>query len=530
MITSITEEELEFMETFYYTPALVESLFNNFDNLADFNEEEFGEIRLGQIPLLSFEYMIGIDPKLNDRQNFQLREGAGTLYCFGGRNFGKSLVVETLDLVASMVCLENEHVGFSSLDALHIRGILEKVIVGLRNHPFLKLYKANIKRSPNYNIFLRNGYLLDSINMNLQSPKPGAGFFQKHFKRLYLEEASFETEEVYKKRQDSVDEDGCVIRSSGMTNFTKYSPAGKVFYSLSKAPWVVNLPQYINPKFDDSKNEQAKKEHGGEGSLTFRVFVKGEVIEEGISVFDMTRVKRNYNENKRIKFFEIKKENFASFKDLLIVEPVKQASVSYMCADIGETAPTEIVIFFKVNETYKYTYNITLYGLTDKEQYKVFYWLIKKLGITYTGLDTTDGTGRAIFRSLAESFPKENLCWCGFNEKIRVGFEKDDDGNVVFENGLPKHREEHVNNWAVKRLKDLLYEEGKIEIPLDYKFDREFNSVIAVQSGNRVIYQCVTQSGDHLFSAWKVFAIAEWNNEFSNANPIRTKKFCKSGI
>jgi len=530
MLTSITEEELEFMETFHYTPALVESLFSNFDNLAEFDEEKFGDIRLGQLPLFSFEYIIAEDPKLNDRQNFQLREGAGTLYCFGGRNFGKSLCVETLDLMASMVCLENEHVGFSSLDSLHIRGILEKVIVGLRNHDFLKIYGANIKRSPNYNIYLKNGYLLDSINMNLQSPKPGAGFFQKHFKRLYLEEASFETEEVYKKRQDSVDEDGCVIRSSGMTNFTKYSPAGRVFYDLKKKPWVANLPQYVNPKFDASKNEQAKKEHGGEGSLTFRVFVKGEVIEEGISVFDMTRVKKNYIDTRKIKFFEIKRENYTNFKDVLMVEPIKQASVSYMCADIGETAPSEVIILFKVNNVYKYTYNITLYGLTDKEQFKIFYWLIKKLGITFTGLDTTDGMGRAIFRSLLEVVPKEHLVWCSFNEKIKVDFEKDDEGNVLFKNGAPIHKEEHVWAWSVKRLKDLLYEKGRIEIPLDYKFDREMNSVVAVQSGNRVVYQCITENGDHMFAAWRVFAIAEWFNEFTNINPMSSGKFCKSGV
>jgi hypothetical protein len=67
-----------------------------------------------------------------------------------------------------------------------------------------------------------------------------------------------------------------------------------------------------------------------------------------------------------------------------------------------------------------------LYNLTDKEQFKVFEWLATELSANYVGIDCTDGTGRAIFRSLQEVFPKENLVWVAFNEKLPVDFEKND--------------------------------------------------------------------------------------------------------
>jgi hypothetical protein len=70
---------------------------------------------------------------------------------------------------------------------------------------------------------------------------------------------------------------------------------------------------------------------------------------------------------------------------------------------------------------------------------------------------------------------------------------------------------------------------GKIELPLDYKFDMQFNSVISMQSGSRTVYACISAE-NHLFQAFQVFSIAQWYNEFKNIRPIPKKTFFKSGI
>ncbi len=528
MIEQITQEELEFVECLYNPIALTECVFSDLGKLTAFEEDLYSEIRLGQFVLMSYEYMIDDIPEFGDKANFKLREGAGTVYCFGGRKFGKTLLVEIVDVCISMLLNDGDEVGFCSYDQIHIRGVLEKIIQILENHPFFRMLGVKINRSPNFRFYAKNGYTLDSVNMNLSGETPGAQFFQKHFKRLYIEEASFETDEVYEKRLDSVSEVGCVFRIAGMTDFIKHSPAGRTYYDETKFPRLVNLPQYVSPMWDEAEQERAAREHGGEKSAGYRMFVKGEIVEEGISAFDMARIKKNYDRSKTIKSFEVSKEHFDLFEHIVVVERPKGAEVIYIAADIGESAPTEIIILSEVERKYKYLYNITLYNLTDKQQFKFFDWLARTMKANFIGLDCTEGTGRAIYRSLAEVYNKEHLIWVSFNEKIAIEFDKDENGNDIYKHGKPVYKEEYVEGWSIKRLRDILYEEGKISLPLDYKLDRQFNSIKVMRSGTRTVYPGPVD--DHLFAAFKVWAISQWFNEFVNVKPIQKKVFCKSGV
>lgn len=532
MLEKITQDELLLVECLSYPISASECVFSDLENLATEPLDQLAHIRTGQIPMLSFEHMLDEDPALTKQENFKLKEGAGNIDAFAGRLLGKTLIVEVIDILLSIPWIDYE-VGFTSVDAVHIRAILEdKLIPVLMTHPFYKMFLLTtagkgITRSPNYRISLRNGYTLLGINMNVQSKNPGKNFFGLHLKRLYVEEASLETEDVYNKRLDSKSEMGCVIRSGGMTNFTKYSPAGKRFYNAKNKPWVYNVPQYINPMWNDEQRDRAIERHGGESSVGYRIFVKGEIVEEGISVFDMERVRRNYLENKIIKSFEITKKSFHNLQHIIILDRPESVETVYVAGDIGETAPTEIMIFFKSANKYKYVYNITAYNLTHKQQFHLFSFIAKTVKADIVALDTTDGLGRAIYRDLLEVFPENNLVSCGFNESIPVGFEKTEKGDIVLKDGNPVYKEELVSEWTVTRLRTLLYEE-KISLPLDYKLDQQLNLVVAEQRASRIIYQ-VMSGEDHLFAAFRVFALAEWKKEFSNLNPIKYKKFAKVG-
>jgi len=528
MIGKLTPEELEFVESFYNPIAQTECLFSDFDNLTSMEGEQLSHVRLGQLPLLSYEYLIDDNPKLSEKENFRLKKAAGDIYALGGRLFGKTLCVEKLDILLNLINpTSGTKLGFSSYDAIHIRGILEDLIQALEHHPFLRLFKAIINRSPNYRIAMK-GVLLEGVNMNIAGKKPGAQFFQKHFTKLWIEEASFETRQVYAQRRDSVSEDGCIFRISGMTNFTKYSPCGQVFYDITKKTFIVNLPQYVNPKWDKNEDAKAVKDFNGRQSINYRIFIKGEVVEEGVSVFDMERIRKSYNEEKIIKTFEINKKNFNNFQDIIVVERPSNATNVFLFADIGESAPSEVGIIFEINKKYRYTYNITIYNLTDKEQFKIFEWLAKQIQANFIALDCTDGTGRAIFRSLEQVFSKDNLVWVHFAEKIPVDFETDDNGNKKFKDGKPIYKEEFVVDWSIKHLKDLFYGE-RMEMPMDYKFDSQMNSVISMQSGKRVIYECIAQE-NHTFQMFQVFSILHWYCEFIIVKPIVEKTFGKSGV
>ena len=92
--------------------------------------------------------------------------------------------------------------------------------------------------------------------------------------------------------------------------------------------------------------------------------------------------------------------------------------------------------------------------------------------------------------------------------KIPVDFDKDENGDVIMKKGKAQFKYEKMSEWSVQRLKSLLYE-TKMRIPLDYKFDSQFNQVISMPSGSSRIYRCIAEN-DHLFDAFRVFAICQW--------------------
>ncbi|KKM58986.1 hypothetical protein LCGC14_1548660 [marine sediment metagenome] len=528
MIQAITEQEIDFIEDFYDPIAYAECMFSDFDNLSTMNEK-FGHIRNGQVSMLSYEYTITDNPELTKKQNFHLKEGAGSIYNLGARKYGKTLITLLIDMLTSVPLLAGWETIFSSFDHVHVRKVLETFIAAIENHPFLRTFKPKVKRSPAYFILFKNGFLIQSVNQNVASKNPGGQFFGHHTKKHWMEEASKETDKVEEKRVDAISELGCIERFSGMTDFTKYSPAGKIFYNAKKRNWIANFPQYISPMWDEKTKKDSVKKYGGEDSIGYRIFIKGEIVEDGISVFDMERVRRNYDEDRDVKHIELTKERFKFFRDILLVERPKNAEVMYMAADIGESAPSEIILISKVNEIYKYLYNITLYNLTDKEQFQIFKYIAELIKVNFIGLDTTEGTGRAIFRSLEDHYTRDHLVWCAFNEKIPIDFERDDRDNIIYKDGKPVHREEFVAEWSMQHLKnDLLYME-KMYLPMDYKLDVQLNSVISMQSGNRTVYACKSDE-DHLLSAFRVFSIMHWYNEFNLIKPIIKKNFGKTGV
>ena len=766
MIEALTEEELLFCETLYDPVAFAETMFIDLDNLSAYDEEHFSHIRLGQLTLLSYEYLIDHDNNKTVKQNFRLLEGAGNCWVMAARNFGKTLTTR-VDVLESIVLHENFPMIVTSYDYLHIRGMMEPILNALDDHPIISSFKASYKRSPSYYIITRNNNIVESVNMNILSRDPGSHFFQKHAKKIWLEENcvdgstkvkmitdkgeikskhisyiinrnlwkrwkilsynikdkkieakkitkvfkkrvkdyvyykiivdsvigkakrtlkvsqkqkiwcnnkyllpeeikkgdnlylldspelerrqkeillgcllgdsslgkktrrlvfsqgknqlsylnykkeifsslfnsfrrtpvnkefnkvratkkvfindkeyekrnnkyilgkvkvvkiekvkvkswvmydlevednhnffgngllisnSFESEKVYKKRIDSKHELGWIERAVGMTNFTRHTPAGKIFYNEKLKPRVINYPQYVNPFWDEEEKKKAIEKYKGEQSIGYRIFVEGQVVEEGVSFFDMDRIRPFYNQKRSLKKIEIDKKTFRQYKQLLIVERPKGIDQIYIAADIGTTAPTEIAILSKKGKNYKYLYNVTVRRLTDKEQVEVFSYLIEKLSANLIGLDCTGDLGRVIYRQLTEKYGKEHIVWVDLREKIPVDFLRNDRNEVIYRGGQPEYVEEYVINWSVQRLQELLYDH-RINVPCDaYKFDEQINSVFEIQGTNRIIYQCTASDGDHLYQAFQIFAIMDWMNEFNLIKPIVAKKHCKTGV
>lgn len=512
MISTVSEEEIEFCECLFDPVALSECLFSDIDNLSMWEEDNYLHLRTYQLMFLSYEYSVAQNPKLSDSENFKLLEGAGTVYNFGGRLTGKSRVTLILDMMMSVIIHDGWEVIVSSYDHLHLQQLLEKVIEPLLHHPFFKIYNVKPKRNP-YLLRARNGHIIHGINMNVNSNNEGSNFFGYHVRKMYLEEASKETERVNEYRRESIHESGCIERLSGMANFVKMSPAGKIFYNQQNSTKIVNYPSFISPEWNERSHKRAIEKHSGETSPSFRVFVLGEPVVDAMYAIDMQRVEDNcVDKTKEIKNLEVSKETYFKFKTDLIVDRPNNAERMDLAIDVGENI-SEIIIISKVNDKYKYLYNISLYQLTRKEILEILKFLIYALDINIISVDCGDGLGRDLYRDLDEIFNKDReLVWYQGNKKVKVDLLKDDKGNLVLENDSPIYEEEFHSEFSVRHLIEILYS-GKIDLPQDYKLLEQLGSVVAKQLGARTIFECYSISEDHLFDCFKVWALSEWEHQ-----------------
>ena len=187
----ITEQNIAFLEEFNTPKAFTETMFSNFDNPAVYEPDKFGDIRLYQEPFISDESVIDFEATekyngLNKKQAFQLRKNVGDIYLFGARRFGKSLIVEKMDLLNSMVHIDNITAAFGSVDLIHINEILDSIKNAFQNHPILKLWERSIKGAPNYKFQLKNNHSLQSVNFNIGSKSPGKQWYGKLLIIYYL--------------------------------------------------------------------------------------------------------------------------------------------------------------------------------------------------------------------------------------------------------------------------------------------------------------------------------------------------------
>ncbi len=520
----ITEKEISFMESWYTPYCLAESLFTDFDNFGRFEKDKMGNIRLYQLPMLSDEALIDFSATakyhgLSKKEEFKLKKNVGEIFNFGARLYGKSLISLKLDIALSSLYEKGLKSAFWSIDEKRLRGILNDIKRAFEYHPVFRIWKSKIKFKPSIEGYSEKNYWsLKGINITLKGKSPGEQFYQLHVDKMWADEVSFETEEVFKKRRDSGGELGCIHRQAGMTNFVRNSPTGKTFYDPKNKENICNLPRYANPNWDSEDLEDALTEFGGKEAPNFKIYVGGEIIQDGVSEIDMDRVEDCYQPKKRIKRFELKKDQFKDFENLIVVERPKNAERIFICADIGESAGTDITIFSEVGNKYNYIYNIIAYNFTRKEQLKLFKWLIEKLEANIIGIDCGDAMGRNLSDDLEEAYSKDNVVRYAGATKLPVGFQKDKKNKIILKNGKPIEKLEWQSEWSISRLKVLLYE-TRINIPTDYKLNDQLQKIISTTSGTRKKYMCISESGDHLFSSFRVFAISQWLKKDFNSTP-----------
>ena len=408
--------------------------------------------------------------------------------------------------------------AFSSFDEDHVNNILDPYVKAMKKHPFFCLFKTNVKRRPTI-VTTKSGHTVKGINMNLSGREPGSSFESVHANKIIIDEQQYEIDTVFEKRSQSTSEKGCIERFAGITSFTNASPAGRIYNNLEKRNWLVNIPQTVSAFWNKKRKEETINMLGDSSSIAYKIHVSAEVVEDAEGIYDIERIRKCYfphNKTKPIKAFDISKETFLSFKDRIIVERPNWAKRCWIAADFGVTAPTEIIILFEQERAgesslFRYIYNITLNRLIPDEQTEIFKWLIKKLNADYISLDCTELGAQQILQDLGDIYSQDKLIKVQFNSKMIVGYEKDDKGAVILENGKMIPIDVYVIDWAVEKTKEIFYNQ-RIDCKYDMKLDKQFNAMVAKRMSSRIKYGSKIGE-DHLHSAFLVFNVARFLKE-----------------
>lgn len=523
MLKPLSLQEEQLISLFYYPKSFTETLFIEGAPDGWIAGEPNIHIRLYQIPFLQHDSVLVDDKRLSKQENFDRKKMAGELLLICGRLIGKTYIALGINIIAKATYNACVQITGGAYDLAHLKNYWDKVCNIFDSHSFFKKFKKSMKRgNPDYNIQLKNGTELVSINTNVKGKEPGKAYWGKHSHYNFHDEYQAEVESSQEPRIDAIAEIGCIDCLCGIPLCTKNSPLGKKLNDPKYChKHLVKLPQYVNKSFTEEKRIERIKQYGSEASVGYKTNVEAIMIEGAQGAFDMQRVRANYTDKKTIKLFEITPDTYDDYERILIIEPLKNASKTYISVDVGDTTNTEICITFKIGKKYFYTYRITTFRLSlTKQLPNLLKWIFDKVKGTYLSVDGTT-MGKAVWERMVQLIPPvekdgkmiNRVIWCSFSEKMLVGYEKDEENKVKLDDkGKPVEKYEYTMVFTVQKLKELFFDQLFVIPEDDYTFDDQFSNYLELISGNRISYDSASEC--HVVQAFEVLAKAIWDTEY----------------
>lgn len=550
MYAKLSEKELAFMEMWHSPVAMIECLIpENIKASHTWNEKpetKCIKLRPYQFAMVNYSYLYADNPKLSEKQNFTLKKLAGTIYNIAARNIGKSYLL-VIDAFCTILHGAGDESCIASCDDLKLKKIALPLVNLCKEHPFYSIFKKTgksegITTHPSVEVSTMHGHVCYGRNEKVDSPEPGLQFHGVHAKTWNYDEASYMSVAGSEKRIDSGASIGYIERLSGIPDLRIGSPLGEILRDKKNKRLICRLPQYVRDDWSKATQIDQAAKYKGESSIAYKLNVEAEITEGAFSKWDMERIRKNcLKTDIRIKFFEIDKDLFTGLEKLSEIERQSQindrlnkkiilvrvpSKKTIIASDIGTTgSPSEVAIYFgDTNNRWKYTYQISLFKLTVKEQAYVFKWLYEIIGGAFIALDNTNADGRAISDELLRmGIPKEHISDFVMTRNIEVDFVRNAKGEVIKDKlGKPMMREEYTKTWAVQKLEEIFYN-SRIELPYDEKLISQLSNYWEkVSPGGRPLYGSSTE--EHLIDTFLLFALCAWEREFKNLTIQPTKR------
>jgi hypothetical protein len=484
------------------------------ENFKYYDDDRFFEVRLYQLPMIDFGYMLFQDEE-SDREFTQKLVEAGTRYCYCGRGIGKTVFI-VLDLLLDTVYhYRNWSVGVSSFNDDKVNDLLAPYEQALQYHPFMKIFLGNTKDIDSKDMKIETGYghIVRGVSMALTSKSPGSNWESLHLQKQIVDEQQKENDEILFRRSQSKAELGCIEYFAGITAFSDEDPAGKIFNDPEKAAFLVNLPKTVSPSWIADNKNSAIKEYNGSEEPAYKIHILAQVVKNLRGLWNMEKImaimkRPNGTYRPEIKHFEISEKEYDIFESVLVMEKPASSTGVFIAADFGSTV-TEICLFFLYQDerltNYKYEYNITLHRLIPDQQKKIFRFLVNALEPMYVAMDTTEIGGRDVIYDLRKNFepletPVENSKFVECDKNISIGVDMDGKDEMG-----PEHKHVNLKDWAVYYLQKVIYN-GRLKALFDHKMVKQFNAIkSARKAGSHKSSYVSTIGVDHLHAAMIVF-------------------------
>ncbi len=523
MQENLKQSEIDFILALHDPIAIKESLYpENLKACHTWIEEDckLFRIRNYQRSWQPYNWMLCDDNSLKDEVNLKKKILAGFCMNLGARDIGKSYDFIQADFPLHIILNPGKESCLISATSGFLTKVANPIINIFREHPFFKLFHKSgksqgINAGENMNIQSKPGHTWYGRNEKISDPEPGTKVQGLHYEILGYEEFSYATSKGEQKRIDSGTSVGEIERFSGIPDIRIDSPMGDIFHNEENKRFICRLPQYVREDWSEAQKQKRIEKYKGVTSLAYKLNVVGEKQEGAEGFWDIPKIREIcLNKDRQIKNIDIDEKRFKNFERYLIIDRYPAEHI-YVCADIGSgSAPTEIIIIFSDKTKHKLIYNITLNIKSSQSQAEIFAYIYKKLGGAFIGLDATTDYG------IAERLKKDydyinpkHIYAIDLRKNIDIEFERHEKTGKILRdrNGRPLIKQMIAIDFAMQQLEDILYN-GKLDLPLDNKFFKEFADFLVLQSGLRRKYD--TASTDDYHQAFQIFAILRHEYEW----------------
>jgi hypothetical protein len=443
----MTENELALCETLHHPIAFqefvtpVNARATKTLPMEDWLEEDrWGNVRVYQYPTLGWDHLLPDSVPIDSGGREADRVSMGNCFDWGGRATSKSWG-GTHDELQDGIVRAGELSLVTSLDDNHLEKRIELLWKYKNQHPLFKVLVTGARRDPHAIMNWWNGHETNGIIESTTGE--GDTYLGTHAHRVNIDEFQLTSQNAWTKLHDAVSEDGCVMRTTGVSDGRLDTPAHDTRNSDQYAPYVHEKPQMLNKiKWTPANKLRAIETYGGIDSQGYKTNILALEGDPMSGVWDMDQIKaciatmsedsRKNVENRRPQKCPVEYVNGVKFKEYvenfmagyiadgkskekaraLAVERVigtidfpadrdaKQRVVLSM--DVGKRIHPSVVGIWGIDEKGNpVLWGIVIFYSVDYEdQAEILKHMIDRYGADYIGLDTTGRGGDAIAEKL----------------------------------------------------------------------------------------------------------------------------------